>query len=410
MSADPGGLNVVVVNDRSYPEGGASKVALQSAVGLATRGARVTVFASMGPPASDLGEAGVATHVLGQRDLASGSRSKLAVQGLWNGQAASELTDLLAGMPQGRTVVHIHSWSKALSPSVFTAAGKSGHPVFATLHDYGFACPNAALHDFPAGTPCERKPMSLACVSTNCDARRFHHKAWRVGRQFVLEQVARAGSTLVEAFCVTEFSRSILQPLLPRGLKASVLLNPINVAEKTCATPATSDIFTYVGRFSREKGVLVLAEAAAREGLKIVFVGDGELADEIRAVNPDAEITGWLSPSQVQDRIAVSRCVVVPSLWRETQGMVLPEAFAAGIPVIASSGTAPAAALQPGVTGLVFENGSVDSLRATLRTAANDDVLVASMGQAAYQAHWTAPPTLDRHVDNLLTAYQGALV
>jgi glycosyltransferase involved in cell wall biosynthesis len=401
--ADP--THVVIVNDRAFPGGGASKVALQSAIGLARRGHRVTLFAAMGPAASELTDAGIEVHVLDQSDLASCQRLKMAGQGLWNASAARRLGAILAAAPGGRTVVHIHSWSKALSASVFAAAGRSGHPVTATLHDYGFVCPNAALHDFPTGIACQRTPMSLACLAGDCDARARAHKLWRVARQIALSHVARASHVLSAAVCVTDYSRDIMRPLVPDRLDLVVIPNPIDVTDRGPAAPARSKHFSYVGRFSREKGVLIAAEAAERAGVPLVMVGDGELRKDIERIAPSATITGWLPAEEVGRIVRASRAVVVPSLWRETQGMVVPEALSAGVPVVAATDTAPAAAIEPGVTGLLFENGDVSALSHLFTRLASADRLVTALGGAAYRRYWDAPATMDRHLDGLEVLY-----
>ncbi|MCP9626307.1 glycosyltransferase family 4 protein [Rhodopseudomonas palustris] len=401
--------DVVVVNDRAFPGGGASKVALQSAVGLARRGHRVTVFAAMGPATPDLTDAGIDLHLLGQSDLASGERLRMAAQGLWNSKAAEQLGSVLEGTRRGRTIVHIHSWSKALSASVFAAAGRSGHAVIATLHDYGFVCPNAALHDFPTGTACSRTPMSLGCLAADCDARARAHKLWRVARQISLSHVAGASRLLAAAVCVTDYSRRIMQPFVSDRLAMVVVPNPIDVADLGPAAPARSGHFTYVGRFSREKGVLIAAEAAQRAGVPLVLVGDGELRNEVARIAPSATITGWLPAEKVGEAIRASRAVVVPSLWRETQGMVVPEALSAGVPVIAATATAPAAAIEPGVTGLLFENGDAGALAHLFSRLAANDRLVADLGEAAYRNYWQTPATMDRHLDGLEALYERVL-
>lgn len=402
-------LDVVIVNDRAFAGGGASKVALHSAIGLAQRGHRVTLFAAQGPAVPDLAAAGVEVRLLGQDDLAGGGRAAMALQGLWNRRAATELDRLLSARPAGRTVVHVHSWSKALSASVFAAAGRSGHRVVATLHDYGFVCPNAALHDFPAGVACGRTPMSLACLTRHCDARARAHKLWRVARQAMLLGPARAANVLAAAVCVTDYSRTVMRPLVPERLEMVVVANPIDVVDAGPADPARSRHFAYVGRFSREKGVLVAAEAARLAGVELVLVGDGELRGEVERIAPTATITGWLAPEAVGTAIRSARAVVVPSLWRETQGMVVPEAFGAGVPVVASTDTAPAAAIEPGVTGLLFDNGDARSLATVLRRLADDDALVAALGAAAHRRYWGRPATLDHHLDGLEALYDRVL-
>jgi glycosyltransferase involved in cell wall biosynthesis len=330
------------------------------------------------------------------------------VQAVWNRAAAQALRETLAALPRGGTAVHIHSWSKALSPSVFAAAGASGHPVYATLHDYGFVCPNAALHDFPLGRACTLKPMSLACMGRNCDSRKYVHKLWRLGRQFSLEHLAGAAGTLTAAVCVSEYSRQVYAQHLPQGLATTVVENPIDARDLGPATPAANRAFVYAGRLSREKGVLLLAEAARLAGVPLKIVGDGELAAQVRELNPDVAVTGWLPRPEVERELRDARALVLPALWRETQGMVVPEAMAAGLPCVVSSDTAPAAVVQDGRTGRIFANGDREALAAVLRELAGDDQAVAQMGQAAYRQYWSRPPTLDAHLDALENLYGSA--
>lgn len=409
--AAPGGpLHVVVVNDRASPQGGASKVALTSAIGLAGRGHRVTLLAAQGPVDPDLVAAGVEVILLDQPDLASGpSRVAVALQGLWNPRAGGALRRIARSLPVGRTVIHVHSWSKALSPSVFAAARASGRPTLATLHDYGFVCPNAALHDFGLGQACQLKPMSIACLSRDCDSRRYVHKVWRIGRQVSLENVARAADAVDLAICVSDFSRDVYAPHLPPRLATRVVANPIDAEDRGPAAPASSDTFVYVGRLSREKGVLLLARAARLAGVRLRLVGEGELRDEIHALNPDAVVTGWVGAAEVVREMRGARALVLPAIWRETQGMVIPEAMANGIPCVASSGTAPGAAIQDGVTGRLFANGDAEALAEVLTSLATDDAAVSRMGQAAYAEFWSAPPTLERHLIALEAAYEAVL-
>lgn len=397
---------VVVVNDRAFPGGGASKVAVTSAVGLARRGWRVLFFAAMGPASPELLDAGVEVHLLDQPDLASASnRAAVALQAVWNRKAESGLNALLTELKPGKALIHIHSWSKALSPSVFAAAKASELPVLATLHDYGFVCPNAALHDFPLGHACVLKPMSMACISRNCDSRKYVHKLWRVARQYSLEHMAHAHDALHTAVCVSDYSREVYAAHLPSRLKTVVVANPIDVRDLGPANPAGSGTFVYAGRLSREKGVLLLAEAAKLAAVHLKVIGDGELADAMRGINPDIEISGWVSHDRVEQELRGARALVLPALWRETQGMVVPEAMASGLPCIVSSDTAPAAAVEDGITGRIFRNGDKESLAGIFKELTDDDEAIGRMGRAAYDRYWARPLTLDAHLDALENLY-----
>ncbi|HEY6816343.1 MAG TPA: glycosyltransferase family 4 protein [Croceibacterium sp.] len=399
----------MIVNDRAVPKGGASAVALQSAVALARAGVPVTVFAGGTAIWEELAPAGVRTVLVDTAEIGDETvRGKAALRSLWNRDAARALGALLAQLPRPGTVVHIHSWGKGLSPSVFAAASRAGVPVVATLHDYGFVCPNAGLHVFPTGKPCELRPMSLGCLACNCDARSRLHKLWRIARQLSLEQVARAPLIIDRLIAVSDYAAEIYRPLLPAEARLTVVPNPIDATDRGPADPASHRDIVFVGRLSREKGALLLAEAAARLGLAPVYVGEGELAAEVLARCPAATVTGWLDREGVTARIRAARAVVLPATWRETQGMVVPEALANGVPVVVSSGTAPASVVPDGETGLCFENGSLDDLCRVLARLDDDD-LVRRMGCTGYDRYWSAPADMAHHLAGLLAVYGEAV-
>jgi glycosyltransferase involved in cell wall biosynthesis len=108
---------------------------------------------------------------------------------------------------------------------------------------------------------------------------------------------------------------------------------------RLCA-PEGSDVVLYVGRLVPEKGVeeLVRAWDANRPaGLRLCIIGDGPLRPRLDAfVPPGVELVGSLPPAAVRRRMLSARALVFPSRWFEPFGLVVVEAMAAGLPVIAS--------------------------------------------------------------------------
>ena len=271
--------------------------------------------------------------------------------------------------------MHIHGWNKALSPSVLRAAERSGVPTVQTLHDYVAVCPNGALYDFVKQRNCPLRPMSLACIRTNCDARNYGHKLWRVARQATLS--ASSGTSGVRNIIyMLERQRQILAPHLPDDPNLHWVSNPVGAEDHGPADVARNDAFVYVGRLSREKGVVLFAEAASRAGLPAVFVGDGPARAEVAAAAPEAIITGWVENDVVAKHLRHARAVVFPSLWYETFGLAVYEALAAGVPPVVSDNAVSAGAIEHGVNGLLFANGNVDDL-VTQLDALRDPALAA---------------------------------
>jgi glycosyltransferase involved in cell wall biosynthesis len=291
----------IVVADCAFVNGGNGQVALSTAVALAQSGVETTLFAASGPVAPVLLDIPHLTVVcLDQPEVLNDpSIARGAIRGLWNFRAAGELRKVLSACDPATTIVHLHSWSKALSSSVARAAFDAKFPVVVTIHDYFSFCPNGSLYDHEKQEPCTLVPMSVACAAANCDPRNRAHKAYRVARQFIAERIAGLPSGIENFICVSAFSRAIAQPHLGNARIFDVD-NPIEATPETPVDVRKNDEFVYIGRLSREKGADVFAEAAAIAGVKAVFVGDGPLDETMRQLAPHAEFTGWLAPRCVR--------------------------------------------------------------------------------------------------------------
>lgn len=99
----------------------------------------------------------------------------------------------------------------------------------------------------------------------------------------------------------------------------------------------------YVGRLAPEKEVERLAPLARTPGVSLVIVGDGPLRQSLEAqlAGPNVHFTGWLAGDELADAYAGADVFVFPGTT-ETLGLVLIEALASGLPVIASD-SAPSA-------------------------------------------------------------------
>ena len=390
---------IVVCFDYGHVNGGAAKVAISGALGLAARGYRVIYFAPVGPMDERLEAAGIETICLDQQDLASASSPlRGALRGIWNVDAARRLTSLLGGLDAKSSVIYQHGWSKAMSPSCQRAIAKSGIPSLYYMHEYFAACPNGAFFDYPAGKNCERAPMSLACITRNCDARALHHKAFRVARHGALNSFGKFDEALRHINYISELQLRFMRPWLPDDVEPQYAPNPIDVADNGPAPIADDAPFLFVGRFSRKKGASLAAEAAARLDAPIQFVGDGELMNALKAAAPAAEFIGWVTPERAMELMRHARALVFPSLWYECQPLTVLEALANGVPVIVSDNCAGAEYVADGETGLHVPSQNGDAL-ATAMARLMDNGNARVLGKSAYDRYWQAPHTLDRHVD-----------
>ena len=280
--------------------------------------------------------------------------------------------------------------------------------IVCTLHDYFAACPNGSFFNYSTDQICHLAPLSTQCIISNCDSRSYGHKLWRVARQVVQRTSGKMPHGLQHFITVSDFSEAILRPFLPPQASVYRVPNPINVPKEPPVLVADNESFVMIGRLSSHKAPLLFARAASRLGLTPVFVGEGECREEILKQNPSAVISGWCSSIDVMQHIKRARGLIFPSLCYETQGLVVLEAAAHGVPAIVSDNCAARESVVDGVTGFWFEGGSVDDLAEKIGLLV-DDARVSAVGQRAYNQYWENPMTLDRHVDELEVVYQRML-
>ena len=128
---------------------------------------------------------------------------------------------------------------------------------------------------------------------------------------------------------------------------------------------------------SPEKGIKTLLSAwsqlAGRLPLKVI--GDGPLAKDVRAAANKTAGIDWLGRRQPQEVLALlgkAACLVMPSIWYETFGRTIIEAYAKGTPVVASRLGAMAELVDDGRTGLLFEPGNPDDLALKIHALLDD--------------------------------------
>jgi glycosyltransferase involved in cell wall biosynthesis len=149
------------------------------------------------------------------------------------------------------------------------------------------------------------------------------------------------------------------------------------------------------GRVVPWKGQLQFARAMAKAmqadpRIRAVLVGDGgdggaahleAVRAEVRASGLEARWTFAGYRADVEACYAAADVVVHASITPEPFGMVVPEAMAAGRPVIAADAGGPAEVVEHGVHGLRVPPGDVDALADAVLALAGDPALRAAMGE-----------------------------
>ncbi|MNV52126.1 Glycogen synthase [compost metagenome] len=192
------------------------------------------------------------------------------------------------------------------------------------------------------------------------------------------------------------------------GLPASKLVVKPNFASVPMPSDHDRDGLLFVGRISEEKGIETLL--AAVDGLpsgSLRIVGSGPLESAVKA-RPVVDFVGPLNNEAVHAEMVRATCLIVPSLWYEGFPMVVVEAFANGLPIIASRIGALGEIIEDGVTGLLFDPGDADALSMKMEWALNNPESMKQMGRAA-RLRYEGMYTPERNLEILMEIYKSAM-
>jgi glycosyltransferase involved in cell wall biosynthesis len=168
----------------------------------------------------------------------------------------------------------------------------------------------------------------------------------------------------------------------------------------------------HVSRLATEKDIDTLLESFRRahgmlgDAARFVIAGDGPRAVDVREALPFARHLGFLERGTLADLYADADVFVFPSPT-ETCGLVLLEAMASGIPVVASDTGGVRENLRPGLNGLEVRAGDAAGFAAAVVELCRQEVQRNAMGQAARA--FAVARDWQRELDALAPLYGGLL-
>ncbi len=308
-------------------------------------------------------------------------------------------------------LVHIHNFFPLLSPSIYDACRAAGVPVVQTLHNFRLICANALL--FRDGAVCE------ACVGKTFAWPGILHGCYRNSRTGTASLAAMVSlhnalgtwSKKVDAYiALTNFARD---KLTAGGVPSSRLwVKPNFAVDASVQGTHDGDFALFVGRLSPEKGISTLISAWSRLGTArlLKILGDGPLLPELRnaaAVNSNIEILGKQSREAVRALMRRASFLLFPSRCYEGFPMVIAEAYAAGLPVLASRLGSMAELVRDGKTGLLFDPDDPDDIAQCVKLMFSAESTVRAMSAAARE-EYCEKYTAEKNYKQLMHIYQCA--
>ena len=316
---------------------------------------------------------------------------RLAANAIWSRTSVQEMRSLID--QQRPEVVHLHALYPQLSPAPIRAAAELGVPVVATLHNFRLLClPATLLRD---GRICEdclgRQPWPGVVHACYRDSR---PASAALATSLALH---RAGGTFDRIDLFLAVSEFVKRKHVEAGFHPDRIVVKPNFAAPQARRRGPGGAFLVLGRLSTEKGIDTLLRSW--DGPPLDIVGGGPERERLIQLAPSpVTFHEPVSAASVPELLARARAVLVPSRCYEGQPRVVLEAFAAGVPVLASRIGGLPELVEHSVNGLLVDVDDQQGWPNAIERLMDDDESE-RLGEGAYrtwQEHFTPELALRR--------------
>ena len=330
------------------------------------------------------------------------TQARLGSRTIWSPAALRHVRGLIGRhRPQ---ILHCHNLFPMLSPAVLRAAKDGDSRVVVTLHNYRMFClPATCVRD---GEICElclgRLPWRG--VVFRC----YRGSLPGSGALAVSLSLHRAIGSFDQVSLFLPVSRFVRDKHVQAGFAFDRMHIKPNFCWPRPRRSGAGEYFLYVGRLSAEKDVRALLEAWRSIRAPLILVGDGPDRHALEAIAPpDAEFRGTVTPEEVSELLKRARAVMVPTRTYEGAPRSVIEAYATGVPVIATDLGALPEMIENGVSGMLVPSGRADEWVEAVEILM-DDQTSARLGDGAFD-RWARLHNPDKGLAELERAYRAAL-
>lgn len=306
---------------------------------------------------------------------------------LWNNSTLKAIKEIL--VKENVDVIHINNY-KGLSLSCFRAGRDLNIPVIYESHDFSLICPRANLIN----------GKNALCQKRNLICNEYVNIQRRLLNDNV-DLLICPSQFMIDKFHDNDFFNDVKCVKIPLGVEYE--------SRKTTKTYDTFDI-TYIGTLGKHKGVDTLIKAFKEiegEHLRLHIIGKGYDEDEFRQLSEDDDrilFHGFVNNSDIIEYYRMTNVLVIPSICYDNSPLVIYESFSTGTPVIGSDiGGIPELVMDEH-NGLLFEAGSVDSLKEKLVKVINDKELLKKFEENSYES--LPKNSMDEMVKRIIEEYE----
>lgn len=397
-------MNILIIHNSYTHFGGEDQAVLQQKELLESRGHNVYVY--------------------GRDNKETGSyrlhgKVRLVLSSFQSKKTDRDINDIMLRFKPD--IAHVHNVYPLISPVVYQILHKNNVPVVQTVHNYRFICPNGLMFNRDkVCTLCPDRKNRFFCAANRCYRNSFTESLWYA---LILSRAHQAGTfKFIDRFIVlNDFIKDLMVNAGFDSDKFSTVPN-FTADRGQYLTNIKENYIVYIGRLSREKGIMTLLEAVKifvgksnvkwrnaglddtglkgtdlksmkLNSMKLKIIGHGDLLDTVTKfinendLNDNIELLGFMSGVEKDKIIAKAKAVVVPSTCYEAFSLAAIEAFSAGTTVVASNIGGLKYVITDNYNGLLVKPGDITDLSLKLEYITNDGRNTLSMSQNAYSTY-----------------------
>ena len=330
------------------------------------------------------------------------NQARTAAHAVWSVDRQRQVRELVREW--GAQIVHFHNLFPLVSPAAIREAGAQGAGVVATLHNYRLMCLAGSL--FRENHTCE------VCVG-RAPWRGVWHRCYRksavasgvLATSLVVHRGLKTFDRVDRFLAVSDF---VQKKHVDAGIPGTRIQVAPQFAWPTARRDGPGDYFLYVGRLTQEKGANALVESWAPDLGQLVVVGDGPEMARLRAVaHPSIEFRGLVDGDAVPALLRRARALLVPSLWHDAAPRSVTEAYATGVPVLASRMGGLTETVRNNESGLLVAPGAQGESAEAVRRLSNDDEAI-RLGDGAWRL-WSTMHRPEHALARLESVYHAVL-
>lgn len=358
-------MRVLMINKFLYPNGGSETYIFKLGEQLEKMGHQVQYF-GMEHERNIVGNA--INAYTSNMDFHSGSKLSMvsnAIKTIYSKEARIQIRKVLDDF--NPDVCHINNFNYQLTPSIILEIKKwnKNCKVIYTAHDGQLVCPNHLFKNPNTNQICEK------CIDgkfMNCTKGKCVHGSTAKSAIGTMEatfwKMKGVYRHIDSVICPSEFMKTKLDHNPAIKGRTIALHNFVDKVE--WKETEKKDYILYFGRYSEEKGIGTLIQAAKElPDNNFIFAGTGPLVDDIKGEN--IREVGFKTGVDLENLIREAKFSIYPSEWYENCPFSVMESEMYGTPVLGANIGGIPELIQVGKTGDLFESGNKEDLKKKIK-------------------------------------------